>query len=95
MQPNLLAQILPDQEIATFTADGTYDTRRCHNAIAARGAAALTPPRKNAQLCKPTTASAIAQNGAVSACKYLARGTLAKADRISPTKPCRDNDEMR
>ena len=38
--------------------DGAYDTRRCHNVIAAQGAAAVIPPRKNAQLWKPTTAGA-------------------------------------
>ena len=36
--PDLLSQIPPEQEIATVTADGAYDTRRCHDAIADRGA---------------------------------------------------------
>ena len=36
--PELLAQIPPDQEIGSGTADGTYDTRKCHDAIADRGA---------------------------------------------------------
>ena len=39
--PELLDQIPPDREIATVTADGAFDTRQCHDAIAARGAAAL------------------------------------------------------
>ncbi|WP_420010821.1 transposase, partial [Tateyamaria sp.] len=74
----LLEQIPPDQDIATVTADGAYDTRRCHNVIAARGAAAIIPPRKNAQLWKPTTAGAIARNEAVRACKYLGRALWRK-----------------
>ena len=41
MLPELLDQIPPEQEIATVTADGAFDTRKCHDAIAARGAAAL------------------------------------------------------
>ena len=41
MLPELLGQIPPEQEIATVTADGAFDTRKCHDAIAARGAAAL------------------------------------------------------
>lgn len=45
MLPDLLDQIASDQEIATVTADGAYDTRRCHNFIADRGAAAIIPPR--------------------------------------------------
>ena len=78
MLPDLLEQIPPDQEIATVTADGAYDTRRCHNVIAARGAAAIIPPRKNAQLWKPTTAGAIARNETVRACKYLGRALWRK-----------------
>jgi len=78
MLPDLLEQIPPNQEIATVTADGAYDTRRCHNVIAAPGAAAIIPPRKNAQLWKPTTAGAIARNEAVRACKYLGRALWRK-----------------
>ena len=38
MLPELLNQIPPDQDIGSVTADGAYDTRKCHEAIAARGA---------------------------------------------------------
>lgn len=62
MLPELLDQIPPDQEIATVTADDAFDTRKCHAAIAARGAEAIIPPRKNAKLWKPNTAGAIARN---------------------------------
>jgi hypothetical protein len=48
MMPELLDQIPPEQEIAAITADGAFDTRKCHDAIAARGATAIIPPRKNA-----------------------------------------------
>ena len=61
MLPELLDQIPPGQEIATVTADGAFDTRKCHDAIAARGAAAIIPPRKNAKPWKPDTAGAIAR----------------------------------
>ncbi len=59
MLPHLLNQIPRGQEIGSVTADGAYDTRRCHNAIADRGAAAVIPPRKNAQPWKPCTAGAV------------------------------------
>lgn len=36
MLPDLLAQIPAEEEIATVTADGAYDTRACHDAIATR-----------------------------------------------------------
>jgi transposase len=73
MLPHLLNQIPRDQEIGSVTADGAYDTRRCHNAIADRGASAVIPPRRNAQPWKPTTAGAIARNDALRASKYLGR----------------------
>ena len=76
--PDLLEQIPADQEIATVTADGAYDTRRCHNVIAARGATAIIPPRRNTQLWKPTTAEVMARNEAVRACKYLGRALWRK-----------------
>lgn len=62
--PDLLEQIPRNLEIATVTVNGAYDTRKCHNVIATRGAAVLIPPRKNAQLWKPTMAGAIARNEA-------------------------------
>ena len=73
MLPHLLNQIPRDQEIGSVTADGAYDTRRCHNAIADRRAASVIPPRRNAQSWKPGTASAIARNDALRASKYLGR----------------------
>jgi hypothetical protein len=44
MLPELLDQIPPDQDVGSVTADGAYDTRKCHDAIAARGAHAVIPP---------------------------------------------------
>jgi len=73
MLPELLAQIAADQDIASVTADGAYDTRKCHDAIADRGAAAIIPPRKNAKPWKTVTAGAVARNEALRASKYLGR----------------------
>ena len=73
MLPDLLSQIPPDQELGSVTADGAYDTRKCHNAIAARNAHAVIPPRKNAKMWKPDTAGAKARNQAVRSSKYLGR----------------------
>jgi hypothetical protein len=67
MLPELLAQISADQDIASVTADGAYDTRKCHDAIAERGAAAVIPPRKNAKPWKTATAGAVARNEALRA----------------------------
>jgi len=62
MLPELLNQIPHDQDIGNVTADGAYDTRKCLDSIAARGANAVTPPRKNAKPYKLTSAGAIARN---------------------------------
>jgi len=73
MLPELLNQIPADQTIGSVTADGAYDTRRCHDVIAARNAHAVIPPRKNAKPWKPTSAGAIARNETVNASRYLGR----------------------
>ena len=69
--PDLLDQIPADKQIGSVTADGAYDTRKCHEAIAARDAAAVISPRKNARPWKPTSPGAIARNDALRATKYL------------------------
>lgn len=71
--PDLLDQIPADEEIGSVTADGAYDTRKCHAAIAARDAAAVILPRKNAKAWKPTSTGAVARNEALRASKYLGR----------------------
>lgn len=73
MLPELLNQIPSDQDIGSVTADGAYDTRKCHEAIAVRDAHAVIPPRKNAKPWKPTNDGAIARNDAVNAQRYLGR----------------------
>lgn len=56
--------------------DGAYDTRKCHDAIAARNASAVIPPRKHAKLRKPDTPGARARNEVVRSSKYLGRALL-------------------
>lgn len=73
MLPELLSRIPPDQEIASVTADGACDTRKCHDAIAERGAAAVMPPRRNARPWKADTAGAVARNEALRASGRLGR----------------------
>ena len=49
--PELLGQIPADEPIGTVTADGAYDTRRCHTAIMERDAAPDHPdPQERAAL---------------------------------------------
>jgi hypothetical protein len=46
MLHDLLSQIPAGEEIGSVTADGAYDARKRHDAIADRGAHAVIPPRK-------------------------------------------------
>ena len=71
--PELPDQIPADQQIASVTADGAFDTPKCHDAIAARGAAAIIPPRKNAKPWKPDSPGALARNEALRASKRSGR----------------------
>lgn len=83
--PDLLGQIATDERIGSVTAAGAQDTRKCHDAIADRGANAVIPPRKNAKPWKTITAGALAialgpmadkgwpRNEALRAAKYLGR----------------------
>jgi hypothetical protein len=73
MLPDLLNQIPPGQEVASVTADRAYDTRKCHDAIAERGAHAVIPLRKNAKPWKTATAGDIERNEALRVSKYLGR----------------------
>ena len=76
--PDLLGQIPPDEEIGCVTADGAYDTRKCHDAIAERGAHAVILPRRNVKPWKTVTAGAIARNEALRASRYLGRALWRK-----------------
>lgn len=73
--PDLLDQIPAGEEIGSVTADGAYDTRKCHEAIAARNAAAAIPPRRNAKPWKPASAGAVVRNEALRASRILGRPT--------------------
>jgi hypothetical protein len=73
MLPESLSQNPPDHEIASVTADGAYDTRKCHDPIAERGAAAIIPPSRHAKPWKAQRAGAAARNEALRASKHLDR----------------------
>ena len=69
----LLDQIPEGDEIGTVTADGAYDTRRCHTAIIDREATAILPIRKNGRLWKEDCPAAIARNGTLRATRHYGR----------------------
>ena len=73
MLPDLLEQIAADQPIGTVSADGAYDTRACHAAIAARNAIAVIPTRRNGRPWKEDTPGADARNDILRATNRLGR----------------------
>lgn len=71
--PDLLAQIPPDEPIASVSGDGAYDTRNCHKAIAQRGAAAIIPVRRNGRTWTKPGPGVDARNQTLRAIKRLGR----------------------
>ncbi|WP_370159496.1 IS5 family transposase [Limimaricola soesokkakensis] len=71
--PDLLAQIPPEETIGMVTADGAYDTRRCHGAIIDRGADAVIPIRRNGRDWKEDCPAAAARNEILRATRRLGR----------------------
>ena len=73
MLPELLGQIPADQPIGNVSADGAYDTRGCHAAIAARSACAIIPARKKARPWLETTPGAQGRAETLRATRRLGR----------------------
>ena len=71
--PELLDQIPEGEEIGTVTADGAYDTRRCHTAIINRQATAIIPIRKNGRPWEEDCPAAIARNETLRATRHYGR----------------------
>lgn len=71
--PELLGQIPEDEQIGTVTADGAYDTRRCHAAIVDRQATPIIPIRRNGRAWKEDGPAAKARNETLRATKHYGR----------------------
>ena len=71
--PELLGQIPDGEEIATVTADGAADTRRCHTAITDRKATPIIPIRKNGRPWTEDCPAAIARNETLRATRHYGR----------------------
>ena len=78
MLPQLLAQIPEDEPLHSVSADGAYDTKACHEAIASRQAAAIIPTRKNAKPWAEIRAGARARNEILRATRELGRSIWKK-----------------
>ena len=95
MLPELLDQIPADVEIGSITADGAYDTRKCDDAVADRGAHAVIPPRKNAKPWKRSNRGRYRPERGAARIEIPRPRDLAKVERLPPPKPRRDEDALR
>ena len=83
MLPKLLEQIPSNEAIGTVTADGAYDTRACHAAIAVREATAVIPTRRNGRAWKETTPGAQTRNDILRASRRFGRRSGATGAGIT------------
>ena len=79
--PELLNQIPEDEDIGTLTADGAYDTRRCHTAIIDRQATAIIPIRKHGRPWKADCPAAIARNETLRTTQHYGRAFWKRCTR--------------
>ena len=94
MFPDLLGQIPEDEPIGTVTADGAYDTRRCHTAILARQATPIIPIRKNGRLWKGNCSAARARNETLRATRYYGRAFWKRWTGSTPAAGSRRRDAL-
>ena len=78
MLPELLAQIPAHEPLHSVSADGAYDTKACHEAIAGRHAAAIIPTRRNAKPWADARAGAQARNEILRTTRKLGRAIWKK-----------------
>ena len=98
--PDLLSQIPEDQEIGSVTADGAYDTRKCHDAIADHGAhavralsrtggvRALTPTPKERKAMEDSHRRGRRPKREPARREIPRPRALATMERIPPPEPC-------
>ena len=92
--PELLDQIPEGEQIGTVTADGAYDTRRCHTAIIDRQATPIIPIRKNGRSWKEDCPAATARNETLRATRHYGKGVLDAMGGIPRPKPDRGEDAL-
>ncbi|WP_367646814.1 transposase [Ruegeria arenilitoris] len=92
--PELLDQIGTDQDIASVTADGAYDTRKSHEAIAARNADTVIPPPEERYAPEAGETRCRRTQRSAASLEVLGARHLATMERIASPMPCRERDEL-
>jgi hypothetical protein len=92
--PELLDQISDDEPIGTVTADGAYDTRRCHAAIAQRGAVPIIPIREARSAVEGGLPGGARPQRDPARHSALWPGVLEALDRLPRPQPDRGQDAL-
>ncbi len=92
--PELLNQIPEGEEISTVTADGAYDTRRCHAAIIDRQATPIIPIRKKRSPVESGLPGGNHPKRNPSRNPALWQGALEAMDRIPCLRPDRGKNAL-
>ncbi len=95
MLPELLDQFPADIAIGSVTADGACDTRKCHDAIAARPSRACGHPAAQERQTLEAHQRRCHRPQRSGQCLTLPGPRhLATVERIPPPKPCRNQDAL-
>jgi len=106
--PGLLNQIPAYEQISSVTADGAYDTRNCHDAVADRGAhthrqgkgppdpfrAFLTPALQECQTLEDRHRRRGRTKRSIAGIEIPGSCPLATMERLPPPKPRRNEDAL-
>jgi hypothetical protein len=92
--PTLLERIPAEEILSTVTADGAFDTRACHSAIAGRQARAVIPTRRNGRRRTGDHAGRPGSQRHPARKPPLRPGHLTTLERLPPTKSDQGDDAL-
>jgi|GEM_PF-542237 len=95
MLPELLDQIPPEQEIGSVTADGAFDTSKCHDGHRRPWRRRDHPAPQERQAMEARHRRSDRWQRSPEGIETLRAGHLATMERLSSPKPCRDQDALR
>lgn len=90
----LLEHISDEEDIASVTADGVYDTRRSHETIASRGRSGYHPPAEKRKAMVSHISRSNCQTRNSAGLRASRTGYLETMEQLSLTKPHRNENAL-